>query len=536
MPHSLKALKIGAFCIALFLCLPVLSIFGELLYVFFQNIWSENSAQIASIKGNLQHFFTYLFIRFIKDTFLVVLGVLFCSFVLGVSCAYLVAQFKFYGSKLLEKLLVLPLAIPAYILAFIYVGIMDYQSIFYEIFGFRINFFNIYGVIFVLSLSLFPYVYMFAKTAFKSESVQLIEAAKTLGYSEVRIFFKVAIASAKPAILSGLMLVFMETLSDYGASAYYGVDTFSAGIFKLWYDLNDPYSSAVLSGFLMAFVFVVMYVEYWYKTRQKYSFNQNLKVFIQKRTLSRAKSFFAFSYCFFVVLLGFILPFLWLLYWALQDNTIFESEFYTSVFKTLMLAGLSAVIVTALAYFLSFVARISKHKLFSVLLLKTSSLGYAIPGAAIGVSVMITSILISNTFDIALLGHSLTVLLFAYAVRFVATALYSLEGGYSKIHTQSDEASLFIKPSFRTLFFTIHTPLLKHFLWLCFVVVFIDTIKELPLSRMLAPFGFETLGVKAFWYASDERIYNAALPSLCIVLLSLLVVIWIQSFSKEKEC
>ncbi|MCX2683078.1 iron ABC transporter permease [Campylobacter sp. MIT 21-1685] len=536
MTYSLKALKIVAVCIALFLCLPVLSIFGELLSVFFQNLWFENPSQLTSIKDNLHHFFTYLFIRFIKDTFLVVFGVLFCSLILGVSCAYLVAQFEFCGSRLLEKLLVLPLAIPAYILAFIYVGIMDYQSIFYEIFGFRVDFFNIYGAIFVLSISLFPYVYMFAKTAFKSEAVQLLEVAKTFGYSEFQIFFKVAIKSAKPAILSGLMLVFMETLSDYGASAYYGVDTFSAGIFKLWYDLGDPYSAAVLSGFLMVFVFIVMYIEYLYKVKQKYSFNQNLKVFIQKRTLSKVKSFFAFFYCFCIALLGFILPFLWLLYWGLQDAKIFESEFYSTLFKTLMLAAISAVIITIVAYFLSFVARISKHKFFSVVLLKTSSLGYAIPGAAIGVSVMIVFTLLGDMLDTALLGHSLLVLLFAYMIRFVATALYSLEGGYSKIHTQSDEVSLFIKPSFKTLFFSIHTPLLKHFLWLSFIIVFIDTIKELPLSRMLTPFGFETLGVKAFWYASDERIYDAALPSLCIVLLSLLAVVWIQSLSKEKEC
>lgn len=533
MPYSLNLLKTGAILLALFLSLPLLSIFTELLYVIFQNLNTQDSNEILTIKENLNHFFSYLFIKFLKDTFLVLLGVLSLSFIIGVSSAYLVANFEFYFSNILEKFLILPLAIPAYILAFIYVGIMDYQGVFYELFHFRINFFNIYGVIFVLSISLFPYVFMFAKTAFQSEAKELIEVAKTTGYSEFKIFFKVAIFTAKPAIMSGLMLVFMETLSDYGASAYYGVDTFSAGIFKLWYDLNDSYSSAVLSGFLMIFVFLVMYLEYQNKTKRKYSFNQNLKIFIQKRKLSKYKASLASLYCFIIALIGFILPFIWLLYWGLQDTKIFESEFYIMAIKTLVLAGITALIVTLLAYFLSFVARVSKSHWFSICIIKLSSLGYAIPGAAIGIGVMIMFIILNNIFGFALLGNSLLVLIFAYMVRFLATAIYSLEGGYNKIHTQSDEASLFINPSYKTLFLKIHTPLLKHFLWLSFIIVFIDTIKELPLSRMLAPFGFETLGVKAFWYASDERIYDAALPSLCIVVLSLLVILWIQKLSKE---
>ena len=191
MPYSLNLLKTGAILLALFLSLPLLSIFTELLYVIFQNLNTQDSNEILTIKENLNHFFSYLFIKFLKDTFLVLLGVLSLSFIIGVSSAYLVANFEFYFSNILEKLLILPLAIPAYILAFIYVGIMDYQGVFYELFHFRINFFNIYGVIFVLSISLFPYVFMFAKTAFQSEAKELIEVAKTTGYSEFKIFFKV---------------------------------------------------------------------------------------------------------------------------------------------------------------------------------------------------------------------------------------------------------------------------------------------------------------------------------------------------------
>lgn len=539
MHQSLKFLKIVAVLSAIFLTLPILSIFIELFAgLLFESLndGSSNGILIFKIiKVNLNHFFSYLFLKFIKDTFLVSLGVLSLSVVLGVSTAYLIANFNFYFSKTLEKLLVLPLAIPAYILAFVYVGIMDFQGFFNQIFGFRINFFNIYGVIFVLSFSLYPYVYLFAKTAFKSEAKEAFEAAKMLGYNEWNFFCKLGIVTIKPVILSSSMLVLMETLSDYGASAYLGVDTFSAGIFKLWYDLSDPYSAGVLSGFLMLFVFILMYVEYLHKIKQKYSFNQNLELFLQKRSLGKIGKVLASLYCFFVVLLGFILPFIWLLYWGLKDEKLFQSEFYIIILQTLVLAFVSASFILILALFLSFVARILKNNTLALFIVKTSSLGYAIPGAAIGISMMIVFAYLGEMSGILFLGQSFIVLIFAYIIRFLATAIYSLESGYTKIHSHLDEASLNLKPSYLTLFLKVHLPLLRHFLFLAFIVVFIDIIKELPLSRILSPFGFETLSVKAFWYASDERIYSAALPSLFIVLLSLVAVIWIQSLTRKND-
>ncbi|EIK2238277.1 iron ABC transporter permease, partial [Campylobacter jejuni] len=253
MYKTLKYYKLGAILLALFLALPIFGIFAELFYILFQNFNTSNLTQFSSIKENLSHFFDYLFLKFIKDTFIISVGVLCLSLILGVSSAYLIANYDFYFCKILEKLLILPLAIPAYILAFVYVGIMDFQGFFHENFGFRMDFFNHYGVIFVLAISLYPYIYLFAKTAFKSEAKETYEVAKIMKYSEFRIFTRVALLSARPAIFSGALLVLMETLSDYGASAYLGVDTFSAGIFKLWYDLNDSYSSSVLSGILMLF-------------------------------------------------------------------------------------------------------------------------------------------------------------------------------------------------------------------------------------------------------------------------------------------
>ena len=209
MLKSLKFFKIGAILLALFLALPILSIFIELfIALFFENF--TDTKLLESLKENLNHFFSYLFLKFIKDTFFVSLGVLSLSVILGVSTAYLIANFNFYFSKILEKLLILPLAIPAYILAFVYVGIMDFQGFFHQIFGFRIDFFNIYGVIFVLSFSLYPYVYLFAKTAFKSEAKEAFEVGKILAYSEWKFFYKLGIFTIKPVILSSSMLVLMR--------------------------------------------------------------------------------------------------------------------------------------------------------------------------------------------------------------------------------------------------------------------------------------------------------------------------------------
>ncbi|EAK8304360.1 ABC transporter permease [Campylobacter coli] len=535
MLKTLKYYKIGAILLALFLTLPIFGIFAELFYILFQNFNTSNLAEISSIKENLSHFFDYLFLKFIKDTLIVSIGVLLLSLILGVSSAYLMANYNFYFCRILEKLLILPLVIPAYILAFVYVGIMDFQGFFHENFGFRIDFFNHYGVIFVLAISLYPYIYLFAKTAFKSEAKEAYEVAKIMKYSEFRIFTRVALLSARPAIFSGALLVLMETLSDYGASAYLGVDTFSAGIFKLWYDLNDSYSSSILSGILMIFVFLIMYIDYYYKNKHHYSFNQNLTLFIKKRKLSHIKQILACFYCFIIALLGFILPFIWLVYWGLKDFKLFEAEFYIISFQTIILAFITALITTLLAYFLMFSSRIIKNNFFSLCILKLSSLGYSIPAAALGISMIVLFVFLDKIFHLNLLGTSLIILVFAYIIRFLASAIYSLEGGYNKIHLNTDEASLNLRPSYLILFFKIHTPLMKHFLFLAFIIVFIDTIKELPLSRILAPFGFETLSVKAFWFASDERIYDAALPSLLIVLLSLIVVIWMDKITRKDD-
>ena len=528
------SLQILAIMMTFIIIIPILGSFGETAYIFFQSLL-QDSALTQEIQANLRHFFTFLFPRFITNTFLISSCVLFLSAIIGVSLAYLVANYNFFLSKILEKILFLPLAIPAYILAFVYVGLMDFGGFFYTIFGFRVDFFNHYGVIFILSISLFPYVYILAKTSFQTESIMFYELAKTMHYSEWKIFYKISLVLARPAIFAGLLLILMETLSDYGASAYLGIDTFSAGIFKLWYDLDDPYSSSILTAILMFFVLLLMGLEQRVKNQKKYGSNYDCKMLIKRKTLSPFKSFFVFGYCFTIAFLGFLLPLSWLLYWGLQDSKLFDKTFYILAWNSFYTAFFASCFCIVYGLFLCFAMRITKNHFLSNFIRQSNSLGYAIPGAVIGVSMMIFASLLSYFFNIHLLGTSISLLIFAYIVRFLANAIYSIQNGYDRIHSSIDEASLTLHKSEFALWFKIHIPLLKHFIFSALLIVFIDTVKELPLTRMLSPFGFESLSTKAFWYATDERLYDAALPSLLIVLLSLMSIIIINFWTRKDD-
>lgn len=515
------SIKLGAIFIALLILAPIASIFFEISFGDY---------------SSLNHFFEYLFLRYAEGTLYVSLGVLSLSIVIAVVSAWLVANYKFLFSNFFEYALMLPLAIPAYIFSFCYVGIMDYNGYFHKIFGFRVEFMNIYGAIFVLAMSLFPYIYMFAKTSFKTQSATLFDVCKIYKLSQISIFFKVAIFISRPAIIGGAMLVLMETLSDYGTSAYYGVQTFSAGIFKLWFNMGDSYSASFLAALLMIFVFVIMILEHINKNSRIYSFNtHNISKFSEKIELSRIGKIFAFLWCLTIFCLSFLFPFIWLVYWSIMTLDDFKFEFITMALNSFLMAAVSAVLITAVSFFLVFATRVIKNKKLNTFLLKSTSLGYALPGASIGLCIMVVFGFFDRNFSTTFLASGFFVMIFGYVVRFLATSIYAVESGYSKISTNIDDASLLLNRSKFTLFFKVHFPLLRHFFFLSLIVVFIDIIKELPLSLILRPLGFETLSIRAFFYATDERLYAAALPSLLIVLLSLVAVIWLGIISKEKH-
>lgn len=513
-------MKFWAVFIALIILIPILSIFFEIALGDF---------------SLLSHFFKYLFLRYIKDSFFVSVGVLALSLLIAVSSAWLVANYRFTFCWFFKYALMLPLAIPAYIFSFCYVGIMEHGGYFHQIFGTRFDFMNIYGAIFVLALSLYPYIYMFAKTSFQTQSAVLFDSCKIYQISPFAMFYKVGIFISRPAIMGGAMLVLMETLSDYGTAAYYGVHTFSAGIFKLWFDLGDSYSASFLAGMLMIFVFVLMMIEHINKNKKSYSFNaHNIAKFNEPRPLGKIANFFAFLWCAVIFCLAFLFPFVWLVYWSVAGLGSFSFEFVKMALHSLALALVASVLITAISVFLLFATRFIKNKTLNAFLLKSTSLGYALPGASVGLCIMIVFGYVDRTYATGFLASGFFVLIFGYVVRFMATSLYAVESGYSKIPKNLDDASLVPNKSKFKLFFGVHFSLLRHFFFLSLIVVFIDIIKELPLTLILRSLGFETLSIKAFFYATDERLYAAALPSFLIVFLSLIAVLWLELISRKK--
>ncbi|RAZ59594.1 ABC transporter permease [Campylobacter hyointestinalis] len=514
----MRAIKFGAIFVALIIVFPIFFIFIEMFFGDF---------------SLLSHFTRYLLVPYIKDTFTLLIGVLFLSSVIACISAYLVVNFKFPFSKFFEFGLVLPLAIPAYIFSFAYVGLMDYDGEFMKIFGFRLDMMNIYGAIFVISMSLYPYIYMFAKTSFKTQSKMVFEIAKVHNISAFSAFFKVSLPLAKPAIFGGIMLVAMEALSDYGTAAYYGVNTFSAGIFKVWYDLDDSYLASFLAGILMIIVFGIMFIEHINK--KSYSFNNNTNLEIQKQELSSLKKSLAFLWCLVIFILAFGLPFYWLVYWSIFGDIKFDMSFVSMASNSLFIAAIASVLIVAIGLFLTFSSRFFVSNLARSFVLKCSSLGYALPGASVGVCVMIVFGYVDRNFGTSLLSSSFVVLIFGFAVRFMTASVYALDSGYTKISKFIDDAAKVMKIGLFSMFFRVHLPLLKHFILLAFTLSFVDIVKELPLSLILRPFEFETLSIRAFFYATDERLYAAALPSLLIVLISLCAVIFVEFYAYKRS-
>lgn len=516
----MSALKFGAILLALIVLVPILSIFFEI---------------ALGDYSLLSHFFEYLFLNYLKDTLIVSIGVLCLSLFIATISAWIVANYRFAFSKFFEYALMLPLAIPAYIFSFCYVGIMEHNGYFHQIFGVRLDFMNAYGAIFVLSLSLYPYIYMFAKTSFKTQSQTIFDACRVFKISSFAMFYKVGIFIARPAIIGGAMLVLMETLSDYGTAAYYGVRTFSAGIFKLWFDLGDSYSAAFLAGMLMVFVFILMIFEHLNKSKKSYSFNtHNISKFSKPIRLRGVAGAAAFLWCFVVFSLAFLFPFMWLLYWSVATIGDFSSEFTQMALNSLLLAVVASVLITAVSFFLVFATRVIKNRTLNTFLLKSTSLGYALPGASLGLCVMIVFGYFDRNYATTFLSSGFFVLIFGYIVRFLATSIYAVESGYAKIPPTIDDATKMMDKRPARLFFGVHFPLLRHFLFLSLIVVFIDIIKELPLTLILRPLGFETLGIRAFFYAADERLYAAAMPSFIIVCLSLVAVVCLEKISRKK--
>jgi iron(III) transport system permease protein len=506
--------------VSLFLAIPVFSIL------------------ISLFRGNgemWEHITTYFLFDYIKNSIILIFGTGLLTFTIGTSSAWIISRYTFRYKKIIEWLLFMPLAIPSYIVAYTYVGLIGNGGTFIEIlrdFGFsviRVEMMNIYGLIWVLSFSLYPYVYAGTRTIFQSYPSQLKHTASLLGVSNKKYFFSVALPLASPAIIGGLFLVFMEVLNDYGAAKYYGVSTFTTGIFRTWTALEDLQSSIYLSAILVILVFILVLIVKWLRGRRSYNLTQtntNQKSTDNRVKISGLKKILYLGILLIPILFGFILPLIQLVIWGIQTfDSMFNNDLIILGLESLSLGLSTALLVVFLACLLIYLSKWNYLKRFNIFS-KIATLGYVIPGAIIGVGIIRTSKSLTDLFSFQFdfeIGHlvynSILVLIYAYLFRFIAVAYNSIEGNTLKIGNNLSESSYLLGYGKIKTFFKIDFPLLRSALLSSFILVLIDVMKELPLTLILKPYNLSTLAVRAYEYAEDERVAEAALPALFLIFL-----------------
>ena len=483
------------------------------------------------------------------------IGVGIGTLLLGVSAAWLTAMCEFPGRKMLSWAFLLPMAMPAYIIAYTYTGIMDFsgpvQGLLRDSFDWNYGDYyfpeirSLGGAICMLSLVLYPYVYMLVRVSFIEQSTAVLEASRSLGKKPWQTLFLVALPMARPAIVAGVSLALMETLADYGTVAYFGVSAFTTGIFRTWYGLGELTTAAQLCAFLMLFVFTLIIAERWSRQRLRFHHNASQRK-MARLHLSGWRSSLALSIGVLIVALGFLIPAGQLAIWAIsrwQENI--NSEFLDLLFNSFSLAFIAALSCLLVAIFLAYSKRIFNSRLEQGAI-GVASLGYAVPGTVIAVGVLIPIAWLDNQIDFLsrnwldystglLLSGTLGILVFAYLVRFLSIALNTVDSGLTSIKPNLDESARSLGASPGYVLRRIHLPILRTSLLTALLLVFVEVLKELPTTLILRPFNFNTLAVRTYELASDERLMDAALPALAIVIIGLLPVLLItKSILKER--
>jgi iron(III) transport system permease protein len=483
---------------------------------------------------------------YVVNSLMLMTGVVLGTTLIGVSTAWLTSMLEFPGRRIFEWALLLPLAIPAYIIAYTYTGMFEFagpvQSGLRELFGWSYGEYwfpevrSLGGAIAMLSLVLYPYVYLLSRAAFLEQSVCVLEVSRTLGCGPWRSFYAVALPLARPAVVAGFSLASMESLADYGTVQYFGVSTFTTGIFRTWFGLGDAAAAAQLSALLMGFVFMLIIFERWSRLRARFHHTTNRYSEMPQIRLSGGAALIAFSVCLAPLFFGFLLPAGQLLVWAIQTwSEMVGADFWLLAAHSFMLAGAAALVALLLALLLAYGNRTHPATLvrFGV---RLAGMGYAIPGTVIAVGVLIPFGWLDNYLDGwaretggfstgLLFSGTLFTLLFAYLVRFLAVSLQTVEAGLGKIKPSMDEAarSLGHRPVF--VLRRVHLPIMKGSLLTALLLVFVDVMKELPATLILRPFNYNTLAVRAYELASDERLADSSTAALAIVLVGIVPVV-----------
>ena len=520
---SINLWLISSICISLLVAIPI--------FVIFSSFFGETSSYLALLSE------TFLF-KYIFNTIILLVGVLFLTFVFGVGIAYFVSFYTFPGSQFFTWAVILSFAVPGYIYAYSLTAFFEnYGTLFslltfffgeanYNIYIPRID--SLLGSIFSISFSLFVYVYLLTRALFGYQSQNMIDAGRNMGFSSYNIFKKIILPSAKPGIVAGLSLVAMECISDFGTVEFFNVETLTTAIYDSWITFEDLNTANILSFYLLIFILIFFSLERL--SRSKSRFNIPSKGFskIEKTKLVGKKAFFVFIFCFLIFFLSFIFPLLQMIYWLIK----FPDSFDLGMFFSLSYNSITVIIITcSVLIFLSFIVnygiRVTDNKYLKALT-NFSISGYAIPGIILSVTILTFSSyadqFLSEYFFIlgfkTLIIGTIFGLIVAYFIRFFSLAVNGIRSGYEKLNHSLDDASYLMGYSKIGTFAKVHVPFLKNNLILICMLLSIDLIKELPITLILRPYNFETFATQAYNFASQDMLEYTALPSLFLMLFA----------------
>lgn len=542
MPENNRFLKMSSWVISLLLLFPILSLFYTA---------SGSSDQVFS------HLMSTVMGTYTLNTFLLVFGTVSLSLLMGIPCAWLVANFSIPGGRYLEWALVLPLAMPGYISGYIYTDWFDFagpiQSLLRDVTGWQlasdywfIDLRTLSGACFVLALVLYPYIYLLARAAFMEQSLNLSQSARLLGCSPMQSFWRVSLPLARPAIAVGASLVAMETLGDFGTVSYFAVGTLTTAVYDTWLGYSNLHAAAKISVMMLVVIFLLISAERYSRRKQKL-FTQNVTADKrEKMPIKGGYKFFATLGCWGLFTLAFLAPFGQLLVyvWDYHSHHL-AFDFADHSFNSVYVSALAALIAFGIALLLNFYCRLAKTPVSHVPL-RLASLGYAVPGTvlAIGVLIFLTSVDhaindIAKQMDWSRPGlvfsGSLFALLMAFVVRFSAVAIGSVESSLGKIPPSLDMAARTMGCNAYQMFFRVQFPLIRRGSLIAILLVFIESMKELNAALLLRPFNFETLATYVFNYASDEQLEYAALPAVLLVLVGLIPLILINRSLEQSH-
>ena len=529
MHRILNIWFLSSLLVSVIVLIPILTVFSS----FFEN--TSNYYEILKD--------TFL-MEYIFNSLCLLISVLILTFILGTCSAYLVSFYEFPLSNFFKWALILSFAVPPYIYAYSLTAFFENYgtafTILKNLFGdgeynkHIPKFDGMFGAILSITFSLYAYVYILARASFLYQSENLIELGKNLGFSKFKSFYKIILPAARPAIVAGLSLVAMETLAEFGAVDFFSINTLTTGIYNSWIYFDDLAFANRISTFLLLFIFSLFIIENLSRKKARYHFNtrggfkQKLKT-----KLTKSKSIFAFTFCFFIFFMSFLFPLSQMLYWTIKfPENLFDLKVIELFLNTLYLALISSLVLIILSLLSNYGNRVSNNRALNILSTLSIS-GYAIPGVILAIA-FITFMAWFDDNIIKSLGFlsikkifigSILSLVLVYFIRFYSLAFNGIKSGYEKINLSVDESAYLLGYSKRKTFLNIHVPFLRNSLLFIVILISLEIIRELPITLILRPFNFETFATTAYISASEDLLEAAAVPSLFLILIASLFII-----------